>query len=142
MLQKLKITTYVFISCLFGLTLMTVTTSFAKGQCSKQQLENIIDKATATLGECGDGDGHQDGNPAPLKATDTTAGDGKATTYHRELGCIRSAFIKENDKRVPLISAIDRDLPTHVVEQYIFERISERLIKLNHEVEGCILRGY
>jgi hypothetical protein len=141
MLQKLKIKTYVFISCLFGLTLMTVTTSFAKGQCSKQQLENIIDKATDTLGECGHGDGHQDGNTVPLKATDTTAGDGKAKTYHRELGCIRSAFIKAHWVREPLISAIDRDLPIHVVEQYIYDRINNRLKELNHVVEGCFIQG-
>ena len=41
MLQKLKITTYVFILCLFGLTLITVSPIFAEDSAAIDKCENI-----------------------------------------------------------------------------------------------------
>jgi hypothetical protein len=41
MLQKLKITTYVFILCIFGLTLTTVSPIFAEDSAAFDKCENI-----------------------------------------------------------------------------------------------------
>ena len=41
MLQKLKITTYVFILCLFGLTLITVSPIFAEDSAAIDKCENM-----------------------------------------------------------------------------------------------------
>mgnify|MGYP003960879429 FL=1 len=41
MLQKLKITTYVFILCLFGLTLITVSPIFAEDSTAIDKCENM-----------------------------------------------------------------------------------------------------